>query len=72
MTEKGTSSLCRDRFVCAVCNWLLLHVASEWYRKMVGGALRLGLQTAAKPVSVESLLTDEDIAAMNEDATDGD
>lgn len=38
----------RDRVVCTVCNWLLTHVASERYRKMIGGSIRYGLMAAAR------------------------
>jgi hypothetical protein len=37
----------RDRFVCALCNFLLNHVATPWYRDMVGGSIRYGLNAAA-------------------------
>lgn len=52
----------RDQVVCAICNWLLNHVASPDYRAMIGGSIRLGLKTAAerpfptsatKPVTVK-------------------
>jgi hypothetical protein len=33
----------RDRIAVAVCNWVLQHVASERYQKMVDGSIRYGL-----------------------------
>lgn len=38
----------RDRIAVRACNWILVHVASEHYRLMVTGALKLGLATAAE------------------------
>ena len=38
----------RDRIAAALCNWILRHVASERYRKMVDGSVRYGLEAAAR------------------------
>jgi hypothetical protein len=60
MSDKGTlpaelrTNRFRDRFVCVVCNFLLRHVASEWYRAMIDRSIRLGLRTAAEEASRES------------------
>lgn len=38
----------RDKVAVRMCNWILDHVATEHYRLMVTGALKLGLATAAE------------------------
>jgi hypothetical protein len=38
----------RDNLVCAVCNFLLRHVASRNYRRAIEGSVRYGLQAAAR------------------------
>ncbi len=38
----------RDRIAAAVCNWVLRHVASERYRKMIGGSVSYGLASAVR------------------------
>ena len=38
----------RDRIAGALCNWIMRHVASERYRKMIGGSVRYGLAAAAR------------------------
>ena len=43
-----TKEKLRDRIAVRLCNWILVHVASEHYRLMVTGALKLGLITAAE------------------------
>jgi hypothetical protein len=37
----------RDRLACWLCNLILNHLATPWYRKMVGGSIRYGLLAAA-------------------------
>ena len=37
----------RDRIAVAICNGVMRVLATEHYRKMITGAIRLGLQTAA-------------------------
>ena len=38
----------RNKIAVRLCNWILVHVATEHYRLMVTGALKLGLVTAAE------------------------
>lgn len=38
----------RDRIAAALCNWIMRHVASERYRKMIGGAVSYGLASAVR------------------------
>jgi len=38
----------RDKIAVRTCNWILNHVATEHYRLMITGALKLGLVTAAE------------------------
>jgi hypothetical protein len=38
----------RDRIAAAICNWTLRHIASERYRKMIGGSIGYGLASAAR------------------------
>ena len=38
----------RDRIAVRACSWILNHVATEHYRLMVTGALKMGLITAAE------------------------
>jgi hypothetical protein len=37
----------RDRIAVRICNAVMRVLATEHYRKMITGAIRLGLQTAA-------------------------
>lgn len=36
----------RDQLAWAACNWIMNHVATEWYRVLIGAAIRHGLTTA--------------------------
>lgn len=36
----------RDRIAAALCNWIMRHVASERYRKMIGGSVSYGMASA--------------------------
>jgi hypothetical protein len=38
----------RDRAAWAMCNWILEHVATRWYRNWITGAIRYGLAAAAR------------------------
>lgn len=38
----------RDRLACWICNFVLRHLATKWYREMIGGAIGYGLKAAAK------------------------
>jgi len=38
----------RDRIACALCNWVLRHIASDRYRKMIGGSVSYGLSSAVR------------------------
>jgi hypothetical protein len=38
----------RDRVAQLLCNWVLNHVATAWYRDMVAGSIRYGLEAAVK------------------------
>lgn len=38
----------RDHLARAVCNWVMNHVATRWYRDMTDGAIRYGLAAAAR------------------------
>ena len=38
----------RDRIACALCNWVLRHIASDRYRKMIGGSVSFGLASAVR------------------------
>ena len=46
----------RDRIAAALCNWILRHVASERYRKMVDGSVRYGLAAAKRDESADPRL----------------
>jgi hypothetical protein len=48
----GTTAL-RDRLACWLCNVILNHLATPWYRKMVGGSIRYGLLSAANDAREE-------------------
>lgn len=37
----------RDRIAWAICNFALNHIATEHYRKMISGSIRLGMMSAA-------------------------
>lgn len=36
----------RDAVACWLCNFILVHLASEWYERMIQGCIRLGLRSA--------------------------
>lgn len=36
----------RDRIAACLCNWIMRHVASEHYRKMIGGSVSYGMASA--------------------------
>jgi hypothetical protein len=36
----------RDRIAAALCNWIMRHVASDRYRKMIGGSVSYGMAGA--------------------------
>jgi hypothetical protein len=58
---------CRDRLAGALCNWILRHVASERYRKMIGGSIRYGLAAAAideEEGRPPAFFDDHDLAAI--------
>ena|SRR5579859_6009713 len=38
----------RDRIAAALCNWIMRHVASERYRKMIGGSVSYGMASALR------------------------
>lgn len=38
----------RDRIAWALCNWVLRHVATGWYRTRIEGAIRYGLAAAVR------------------------
>jgi hypothetical protein len=60
----------RDRVVCAVCNWLLNHVASARYRAMIASSISYGMRAAADgytPRPFHEYLDADDFAAMAED-----
>lgn len=40
----------RDRIACALCNFILRHVASAKYAATIEGSIRYGLTAAAKDV----------------------
>jgi hypothetical protein len=52
--DSSAPVLLRDKVACAVCNWTLRHVASPWYRNMIGGAIIYGLKAAAYDVSLKA------------------
>jgi hypothetical protein len=33
----------RDRVACGICNWILRHVASDWYASRIDLYIRLGV-----------------------------
>jgi hypothetical protein len=35
----------RDRLVRACCNWMLRHVATDWYQAQIAGLIQAGLQS---------------------------
>ena len=50
----------RDRIAVRVCNAVMRVLATEHYRKMITGAIRLGLQTAAdESLALVTLSPDE-------------
>lgn len=56
----------RDRIAAALCNWILRHVASERYRKMVDGSVRYGLAVVAieEEGRPEAFFDEHDLAAI--------
>ncbi len=38
----------RDRIAAAACNWIMRHIATERYRKMIGGSVSYGLASALR------------------------
>ena len=38
----------RDRIAAAICNWTMRHVASEHYRKMIGGSVSYSMASALR------------------------
>jgi hypothetical protein len=45
----------RDRFAQRLCNWILNHVATPWYRATVEWSIRKGLTAAERDEEVEIL-----------------
>lgn len=43
-----TKSKLRDKIAWTLCNWILNHIATEWYRKRIDGAIRYGLMAAVR------------------------
>ena len=47
-SANSTTILMRDRIACRLCNFILRHLASPWYRAMIGGSISYGLNAAAR------------------------
>lgn len=39
----------RDNTACRLCNMILRHLATPYYRRMIEGSIRLGFATAMNP-----------------------
>ncbi len=49
MTDTGPRPVhFRDKVAQWLCNVILNHIATPWYRKMIDGAIRYGLAAAAR------------------------
>lgn len=47
---RGYKGVWRDRLVASMCNWLLKHVATDRYEKLIGGSIQLGVVAAGWPL----------------------
>lgn len=45
----STQTPWRDRLAARLCNLILTHIATDHYRRMIEGSIRLGMLTAANP-----------------------
>lgn len=48
LPDKSRFGRFRDDLTRVVCNFMLRHVATEWYRKMIEGSILYGLEAARK------------------------
>lgn len=48
LPDKSRFARFRDGLVRVVCNLMLRHVATEWYRKMIEGSILYGLDAVRK------------------------
>lgn len=51
----------RDRIAWGICTWVLNHIATEWYRRWIDGAIHLGMMSA-----MENELSGEDLGNLAE------
>lgn len=51
----------RDLIAYHVSTWVLNHIATPWYRAMIGGAIRLGLDAARKEARAEKTVPTKDL-----------
>lgn len=51
----------RDRIARGIATWALEKIATPWYRAMIGGSIRLGLQAAQDEAREERSISFEEL-----------